>query len=335
MPNQHCQGQPTRPKLDDSELPANFRIAHEGHVLVQPSADLDTFIEHDLSIKRIDIILQYLWLAGRPYPPRPLSVQTVLNRTTVPTNEASLHLVWASDKIYLKPLPRYILSDLFYEQYLKPVKPNDLALGLLFTYLALVPTELDFALAQKDHLIPPGYQWSDWKALVSRILRHYPDNAIYHSIHPRYVYGELRHGRLDKIHRYLRGGWLHGFSPLMGTNDYSDFLTENLGPIAAATVYLIVVLTAMQVVLATDALPGKGGAFGRASYGFAIFSLVAPLAAVAIILLVLVFMFFANWSRTTASKRKRFKEIGIEPPGVRKPHLTADSSTMELVRHRD
>lgn len=325
-------GNGPRRKINDDELPASFRSEHG---LVLPSQELDTFIDHDFAVKRVDGILQHLWLAGRPYPPRPLSVQNVLNRTTVPTNDASLHLVWASGKIFLKPLPRYALSESFYEQYLAPAQPHALALGLTFTYLALVPTELDFALARESHLFPPGYKWSEWKALVARVLKDYPDNAIYRHVHLRYVYGELRHDRLDKIHRYFLHDWLHGFSPLMGTSTYGEFLMENLGPIATGTVYIILVLTAMQVVLARESLAGQDqdGPFARASYVFAIFALVAPVAAVAVIMGALLAMLVANWSRTTVAKRTRFKELGL-PNTLRakRSRGAADLDTVDLVQ---
>ncbi|KAK5125181.1 hypothetical protein LTR85_000857 [Meristemomyces frigidus] len=327
MPSQHRQGQP---KIDDDELPANYRV---DRALVVPSADkpdFDTFLDHDLSVERIDVILRHLWLVGRPYPPRPLSVQNVLNRTTVPTNDAWFHAVWAPGKIFLKPLPRYALSDPFYERYLKPGKPHALALGFIFTYLALVPTELDFALAQKDHLLPPDYQWHKWKALVSRILTDYPDNTIYPYIHRRYVYGELRHDRLNNIYRYFRHDWLHGFSPLMGASSYGEFLTKHLGSIVSATAYIILVLTAMQVVLATGIYPH--GAFAKASYVFAVFAIVAPLFAIAFVVGALIVMLIANWSRTTASKRKRFKELGIEPPGAARSRVAAGLDTVNLVQ---
>ena len=259
-------------------LPASFRT--KKHSLVLPNNELQDFLESDLSVKRIESIWSYLWLVGRPYLPRPLNIQAVLNRTIIPTTDASLHLVWTSGKIFIKPLPAYIVSEDFYDRCLAspslPVydrclgsrNPHGDALGLLYSYLALVPTELDFALAQGDeaHLFPRNYEWDKWQTLTNRVLTDYPENTIYQYMPLRYVYGELRLSRLDKIYRYLRGDWLHGYSRLTGSTSYSEFFLEYIGIVTSVTVYIAIVLTAMAVGLVTEGLKDNP-AFIGACYG--------------------------------------------------------------------
>lgn len=58
-------------------------------------------------------------------------------------------------------------------------------------------------------------------------------------------------------------------------NQYSTFFQENFAWLAGTTVYSAVVLTAMQVGLATDAL-ASNNAFQSASYGFTVFSSLGP-----------------------------------------------------------
>lgn len=282
----------------------------QDHFLTSPNLDYEKFLDDDLSVNRVEEIACHLWLVGRPYPPRPLNLQRVLKRDIVATTDASLHLVWTSQTMYVKALPKYLVSKAFYEQRLCLPHPCRPALGLLFTYMALVPSELDFALAHELHLLPAGYEWEKWKGLSRRILEDYPNDTIYSHVPRRYIYGELRLSRLDKIYRYYRGNLLRGYSPLMGNTRYVDFFAENLTIVAAATVYIAVVLTAMQVGLGTDLLM-KNYSFQMACYGFTVFAIISPIIAVGALVVLFMFMFFANWWRAVVSHRKRLRSIGI------------------------
>lgn len=84
---------------------------------------------------------------------------------------------------------------------------------------------------------------------------------------------------------------------------YGELLTANLAPIAAATVYVALVLTAMQVGLATPQL-ADNDAFQRVSYGFAVFSILAPAGLTLFIVLILVFFFFYNSAATVIFRQK-------------------------------
>lgn len=72
--------------------------------------------------------------------------------------------------------------------------------------------------------------------------------------------------------------------------------------------YVVVVLTAMQVGLATKTL-GESNSFQKASYGFTVFSIVSSLAAVAIVVAVLFVLFIYNWVKTKKYEKKRLLEI--------------------------
>jgi hypothetical protein len=298
------------------------------HFLISPDLDYERFLDADLSVKRIDDIASHLWIVGRPYPPRPLNLQRVLKRDIVATTDASLHLVWTSQAMYVKALPRYLVSKDFYDQRLCLPHPFRPALGLLFTYMALVPSELDFALAHELHLLPAGYKWDDWKELTRRILNEYPKDIIYSHMPRRYIYGELRLSRLDKIYRYRRGDLVRGYSPLMGNTRYIDYFAENLTIIATATVYIAVVLTAMQVGLATDLLM-TNNSFQMACYGFAVFAIISPMIAVGAVVVIFMFMFFANWWATDVSHRKRLRAIGLT--SLSKPQSHGADDVTELM----
>jgi hypothetical protein len=299
------------PPMDDGDLPAIFRSTLDKHTLIWPSSDYQQFLHDDLSVERVEDVQSHLWLVGRPYPARALNIQKVLGREIISTTDASLHLVWTSKKIHVKALPRYMTSSSFYDANLAPPRPYGPALGLLFTYMTLVPTELDFAIASELHLFHKDYEWESWRKLTRRILEHYPKNAIYEHLPKRYVHGELRLSRLDKVYRYRYGSLLHGFSPLLGSTRYVDFFSENLKFVTAATVYVALVLTAMQVGLAAQPL-SSNESFRRASYGFTIVAILSPIISVGVVVSVFFFMLLANWRSTQNAQYRRFKDLGVD-----------------------
>ena len=63
-----------------------------------------------------------------------LTEQLVRGREVVVSEKPGLHLVWINNRVFLKPVPRYLLSHAFWEYYL--VQPNthipsDLQMDLL------------------------------------------------------------------------------------------------------------------------------------------------------------------------------------------------------------
>ncbi|KAK5170088.1 uncharacterized protein LTR77_004672 [Saxophila tyrrhenica] len=163
----------------------------------------------------------------------------------------------------------------------------------------LVPTLLDFKLAKDAGLFREDYEWTDWQTLVSNTLEDYPGDTIHNHIPPRYKYGELRLGRLNKIYRLIRGEWLYGYSSLFGAQTYGGFISEHTVAITTTTVYLVVVLSAMQLGMATSANALIGDStFRRACYGFAIFAILSPVITAGLVVIVACFLFFVNWFRT-------------------------------------
>ncbi|KAL6409918.1 hypothetical protein AUP68_06321 [Ilyonectria robusta] len=82
-------------------------------------------------------------------------------------------------------------------------------------------------------------------------------------------------------------------------NQYRAFFWDHFAWLAGTTVYLVVVLTAMQVGLATESL-GDNDAFQSASYGFTIFSILGPLVCAGLIVLAFFYIFVYNWIATVA-----------------------------------
>lgn len=228
-----------------------------------------------------------------------------------------LHLVWDKDgKIFLKPIPRFLLDQDFWQNNLMctdgcvcadpfatsgrgtfghPAAScrDDLrkvALGFLYTYACLISSETDFFLANEKRLLPrkamgATIEWEEWKKTARGLLDgHDPDN-----IHPRFLRAELRLSRINTIHRFTR---LPPFqSYLRGWNNYSSFYRDNLAWMAGTAVFVAVVLAAMQVGLATERLQGNAS-FQSASYGFTVFCILGPICAFGLMVLGSIFKFF-------------------------------------------
>lgn len=248
----------------------------------------------------------WLWLAGLPIPPRPLHHQAVLQRAICVSEKMDLHLVWTAGRIYMKPLPRYLLDPGFWSDHLCTAAADDtaqlykLSLGFLYSYVALITYETDFHLAQSLRLLPREVSWSSWKAMVSQLQV----DTLRHRVDRRFLHGELRLGRLNKIYFFHQTPF-SAYVPLW--NQTRTFFQDNLAWLASATVYMVIVLTSMQLGVATKPL-ANSDAFQYASYGFAIFSILAPLVIVAGIVVVFLFLSIYNIAKTRRFNRRKIGE---------------------------
>ncbi|KAK8244692.1 hypothetical protein HDK90DRAFT_408178 [Phyllosticta capitalensis] len=288
-------------------IPASYRFGPFKDQVTVARPDLD-FLETELSVDKLNFIHNWMWFVGRPMPPRPLHRQVLLTRSIIITEEMDLHLVWtARQKIYLKPIPRFLLSSDFWSSHILYCKQRQrlvgCALGFLFSYAALIAYESDYRIAQNEGLLPRELTWPAWRKFVKYLL----ENHTYSSINPRYHYGELRLGRLNKIYRY-RYGHLWGYTGTNSYNLYAQFFQDNLANLAAFLGYVVIILTALQVGLATDQLQ-PSSAFQAFSYGFTIFSIVAPIFVTVAILIIFIVAYLVNCYITKSYHKKRSREI--------------------------
>jgi hypothetical protein len=221
-----------------------------------------------------------------------------------------LHLLWDNNgKIFVKPLPRFLLDRSFWGDYLtcpadcscqafaagnhggggvgsgkqmanseQPMckkKLSGVARGFLYSYACLVCYESDFHVANEKRLLPrfandATIPWTAWKALAREILASHDRDKV----HKRFWRAELRLSRLNIIHRFTQ---LPPFDPyLRSWRNYGSLFRDNLTWLATTTVFVALVLTAMQVGLATDQLKGDSN-FMAASYGFTVFAILGPI----------------------------------------------------------
>ncbi|KAI0849479.1 hypothetical protein F5Y00DRAFT_261611 [Daldinia vernicosa] len=237
-----------------------------------------------------------------------------------------LHLVWTNDGIiFVKPLPRFLLSLEVWNEYLNcevdckcrrgsaVLNTGDArqtphryrsdnsggvninrpgvswpsrtqrdvcalrrcALGFLYSYACLITYESDFAYSKEHHLLPSlargsEIQWDDWKKFSKEILAKYKEADV----HPRFHRGELRLSRLNFFSRFTQ--WPLFTSYIRGWRNYGSLVRDNITSLATATIFIALILTAMQVALATDQIKAHPQ-FMDVSYGFSIFAILAPL----------------------------------------------------------
>ncbi|KAI1772886.1 hypothetical protein F4818DRAFT_443767 [Hypoxylon cercidicola] len=277
-------------------LPASYRTKRD-HIIV-PQLDSD-FIARELVVDRLNNVQDWLWVYH----------QVLIARDITITENPELHLVWSKNRIFLKPIPLYLLDpDFWAARIIHDRKLADCARGFLFSYTALISYESDFRMAQEKGLLPSGVTWEAWKDLAKEILQ----NHCYASVNPRYWYGELRLSRLNTIYRLRKGFVLRGYSKVAAHAVYVDLLRDNFAALAAILGYVVIVLTAMQVGLGVERLQ-EDEAFQNASYGFTVFSIIAPLVAGMGIIIAVLAMFISNWIVTKDYEGKRFREMGVEP----------------------
>jgi hypothetical protein len=246
------------------------------------------YLETDLHTPRLDKIYSFLWLAGLPRPARPLHRQNLLLRTIYPTENPDEHLVWHDTSIFIKPMPAYLLDYEFWEQEIC----NDATLyrnayGLLVSYLWLLRHKSDLRIASGAGLLPVDIDWNNWVAFVTN-LNIRLDSTAFCEANYRYRYGELRLTRLNTLYRLGLAGFslqnvVYGF--MSGSLRYTTFFERNFGWILAVFVYVTVILSAMQVALATDRFVSSDH-FQQFSYGLALLSIAFVLAVVAVMLFV-------------------------------------------------
>ncbi|KAG4259309.1 hypothetical protein FPRO03_12985 [Fusarium proliferatum] len=120
-------------------FPASYRTDHDTGKPFIVSASC-TGAKTDLSVEKLNKIHGWLWLAGRPMPPRPLNYQQASSCEIILNENAGMHLVWdVSRRIFLKPLPRYLLSYKFWQNNLAADHEfYKSAFGFMLSYAALI-----------------------------------------------------------------------------------------------------------------------------------------------------------------------------------------------------
>lgn len=230
------------------------------------------------------------------------------------TEQGDLHLLWRESKIFIKPLPKELLDEVFWTEHLSTTNPNpdgtetrEGAIGLLLSYSWLIRWKSDLRIARNLGLLPKKVKFRDWNKLIAtlsprleraKIARPYPTW--------RYDYGELRLFRINLIYRFSpQTISLNSlFRAYMNHYDrYTPFFERNFRWILIVFIYVSIILNAMQVGLATSRLASSYH-FQQITSDFALFSILVALCSLVLGLVVLLCAFAYHFV-TTARFLKR------------------------------
>lgn len=249
---------------------------------------MPTILDLDLRTPALDKIYAHLWLAGLPKAARPAHRQVLLGRAIVVTENPNEHLVWNATRIFIKPLPEYLLSHDFWttegSALLRDRSLYQSACGLLLSYCWLICTKPDLAIAQDVRLVPPSVTWEEWVLFVTDLLTSIDPETL-DTVSKRYHFGELRLSRLNLIYRFAPSmfssqNFMRGYmsEPLWT----KTFLERNFAWLFSVFGFVTIVAGSMQVGLGTDSLHANGE-FQRASVGFTVASLIGVIASVLLV----------------------------------------------------
>ncbi|TLD15767.1 uncharacterized protein PgNI_02063 [Pyricularia grisea] len=249
-------------------------------VSLQAGEELGPFLEEELCCDDLETMAPYLWVLSTQSSAniRPLHRQRIFGRDILITESPRLHLVWYHNRIFIKPLPRYLMSYKFWTKFLsepaetagraymssgasydmllggvpgRAEKLRRAALGFIRTYRHLIRHESDFNIARSLGLIPCDTTWARFCAFVSG----FDDEILDVHVSGRYHYGELRLTRLNFYSPLFLRRTRFQYLP----EQYSTIFGRYFGPLLFVFGIFSVVLSTMQVDLAVQEL--NGGAF--------------------------------------------------------------------------
>lgn len=265
----------------------------------------------------------YLWLVAKQDSKHisSLTHQAVRGRSVVITENPEIHLTWIDNRLYIKPIPKYLLSHSFWMYYLAhqtspipEVSRNDITAsikGFLRSYAHLIKHKSDFRIAESSddlahQLIPKGIGYSKFTRFISK-FEDISDNEV----SERYKFGELRLSRLNLWSPLI----LHRLAFQKVYTQYGAYFARFFGPLLFVWASLSLALGAFQVLLATQpyfttSLVGSWESLDNTAKGFSVATLVFLLLSTAILLLLLFILilreaFFALWDlwRKRAAQR--------------------------------
>ncbi|KAJ6072952.1 hypothetical protein N7467_011037 [Penicillium canescens] len=229
-------------------LPGHPRIKMSDH------KGVFDFIRQEVWSDDLESISGRLWWMSKQDSSNisPLHRQRVKGRQIIITEDPRLHLVWIDDRIFLKPLPQYIMSYVFWDTFMSDpskygaaVKLRKAALGYLRTYFYLIQYESDLRIAQDPALclVPKEVTWPQFCQFTSR-FNDITDNEV----SGRYHYGEIRLTRLNYYAPILLG---KGHYQRVN-HQYRAYFARIQGPAISAFAFFSILLNCMQVNLAAS-----------------------------------------------------------------------------------
>ncbi|PNH44572.1 hypothetical protein VD0004_g3151 [Verticillium dahliae] len=278
------------------------------------------FLTEEFCNDDLDKMAGKLWLMSRQSSENisPLHRQAVKRRMIVVTEEPKLHLVWYHDRIFVKPLPRYLGDYGFWHDHIcakdgtdeRALRVQRAALGFIRTYYHLIRSETDFRIAKDPSLalIPEHVTWEDFCAFTGSL------NTIEdREVSERYQYGEIRLTRLNMYAPFLLGK--SHFQRV--EYQYGPYFARLFVPILFVMGVLSVILSGMQVIFTAS----EGGAAVRsrrwadAAFGFSVASIVVACGLLIVLGVAVVYKICMEWQVAIRDRRRLTKQRNKEKQG--------------------
>ena len=244
--------------------------------------NITAVLREDMLLPRLNKIHQYLWWCSKMRQAPALHEKLMEKHEIVVTEQADLHLVCPTGRIFIKPLPMYLLCHQLWTSHIcADAQLYECCIGFLLSYAWRIRHESDLVIAVDHGLLPKWLTWKAWVVFVSSFLGYLEANGGHSKfVNKRYQYGELKLTRLNVVYRYApEVPGLKGY--ISGYGQASMFFKRNFAWMGLGFLYLVAILTAMQVGLAAAPLRDNAN-FNWASYVFAVFCILLPVTIVAV-----------------------------------------------------
>ena len=248
--------------------------------------EVHRFLSAFLDLSRFNGLREMLWLIAVHGAPRSLYYQKFLRREIVIAEELDLHLVWAKSRVFIKPLPDFMLNYDFWETYIScDPQFHRAACGLLYSYCGLIRFGHDFQVAQECRLINAKLDFRAWAEFARTTLPNL-NPKDHNTMDTRFQYGELRLNRLDTIYRYTPrklsvSSILQGF-PHALTESYVPYMDQYNNAVSAFGA-IVIILNSFNLSLSARSQNASPD-LRQAAYGFAIFTMTLCAALIALFL---------------------------------------------------
>ncbi|KAI9799049.1 MAG: hypothetical protein M1833_004243 [Piccolia ochrophora] len=304
---------------DLNEHLSNIAKHLPGHprVPLQDKEGLLVFLESELCSRDLERLAPRLWWMSKhdSHSISPLHRQRVKKRNVIVSEDPKLHLVWIHDRIFIKPLPEYLLSHSFWKHHLaggtvsnaarRMDSVRKAALGYLRTYFYLIRHESDFRIAQDPALclVPAHITWKEF-CDFSADFKYIQD----YEVSGRYGYGEIRLTRLNFYAKLLLGKWYFQRTEWQ----YGAYFAQLYGPFLFFFALSSVMLSAMQVEVGIEQLEplDSKAAFRQACRGFSIASVIVLVCVVVFLALLLIYKIAKEWQYALRDRFRRRRKNG-------------------------
>ena len=310
----------------------NLTASLPGHprIPLQDGAQLREWLYREFWAVDLERIAPRLWIMSTQSSANvsALHQQRVRGRAIVITEDPRLHLVWIYDRVFIKPLPKYLLSHRFWAEYLLSEKSTLLggswenhpeehrtmnqirrsALGFLRTYYHLIRHESDFDIACNHdvRLIPAGITWEQFCNFSKDFLRIEDD-----SVSERYHYGEIRLTRLNFYSKFLRGK-LH-YARVH--EQYGAVFARFYAPLLFIFGILSIILSAMQVELGVETLltTAQWQSFWHATRWFAVITLLGMTLVITLLFSIFLWLTVDEWVFALRQRYGKSPNVNARP----------------------